>query len=58
LRLLILQFRGQDVKNYNIVNPHSFNAGYHGRRCVLCLLDVMLECCKRVCIHPLFVALW
>jgi len=57
LRLLKSHTGGQLVKNDSIVHTRSFHTDDHGRRWVLCLLDLMLDCRKSVFIHPLLVAL-
>jgi hypothetical protein len=58
LSFLKRHYRGQTVKKNSIVNPRCFHADYHGRRWVLRLLDLTLDCGKSVVIHPLLVALW
>ena len=57
LRLLKCHFRGQIVQKNSIVNTSCFHTDDHGRRWVLRLLDLMLDCSKSVFIHPLLVAL-
>jgi len=57
LRLLKRHFGGQIVKKNSIVNTRCFRADDHGRRWVLRLLDLTLDCSKSVVIHPLLVAL-
>ena len=57
LRLLKRHFGGRMVKKNGIVNTCCCQAEDHGRRWVLRLLDLMLDCSKSVFLHPLFVAL-
>jgi len=57
LRLLKRYFGGQIVKMNRIVKSRCFHADDLCRRWVLGLLDLMLDCCKSVFIHPLLVAL-
>jgi hypothetical protein len=57
LRFLKRHFGGQIVKKKSIVNTRCFHTDHHGRRWVLSLLDLMLDCGKSDVIHPLLVAL-
>ena len=57
LRLLKRYFGDQIVKKNTIVNMRCFHVDDHGRRWVLRLLDLTLDCGKSVFIHPLLVAL-
>jgi hypothetical protein len=57
LTFLKRHFGGQIVKINSIVNKLFFNADHHGRRWVLRLLDLTLDCSKCVYIYPLLVAL-
>jgi hypothetical protein len=53
LSLLKCHFLDQIIKKNRIVNTHFFHANRHGRRWVLCLLDLTVDCRKSVVIHPL-----
>jgi len=57
LMLLKCHFGRQIIKENTIVNTHCLHTDHHGRRWVLCLLDVTLDCSKSVVIHPLLIAL-
>jgi len=57
LRLLMRYFRGLIVKMKRIANTRCFHADDLGRRWVLCLLNLTLDCGKSGFIHPLSVAL-
>jgi hypothetical protein len=56
LRFLKRHFGGQIVKKNSIVNMRCFHTDHHGRRWVLRLLNLTLDCGKSVVLHPLLVA--
>jgi len=51
-------FGDQIVKMNGIINTCHLHADNHGRRWVLRLSDLTLDCSKSVFIHPLLLALW
>jgi len=57
VRLLKRHLRGQIVKTNGIVNTGCVRADDRGRRWVLRLVDLTLDCRKSVYIYPLLVAL-
>jgi len=57
LRVLKHHCGGQIVEKIGIVNTCCFHTDDHGRRWVLCLMDLTLHCSKSVFIHPLLLAL-